>query len=211
MGKTKDKTCSCVAASPARPESSLREEAVLGHYGLAHRITIDELSRKGNECVSQCSDLDPGHQTSLGTVVASEKATSGIDRSRGNTRACGTDTRGWRQYDWSALIPFVDLKHEVVLADDAEVGKAQPRRRLKVIETSVVFEARAPEDGGRRIKAKGPGGLPPATEGLAVLKPKLPIVSGHDITTLPKPPPIGGSGNDAPPTSSTERDTNLQV
>jgi hypothetical protein len=109
----------------------------------------------------------------------------------------------WRRYDWSALIPFVDLEHEVVLVDDVEDESDEGNRllrRLKVVETSEVFEARAPEDGGLSIKAKGPGGIPPApSEGLGVLSPKVPIVFGHNITTLPKPPPVGGSGKDAPP------------
>lgn len=111
----------------------------------------------------------------------------------------------WRGYDWSVLSLFVDLQHEVVLVDDEKDesdGGERVLRRMKVIETSEVFEARAPEDGGRIIKAKGPGGIPPAPpEGLGVLKPNVPIVFGHNITTLPKPPPIGGNGNVAPPQS----------
>lgn len=80
--------------------------------------------------------------------------------SRAGNGHCGTDTRMFRGYDWSAVIPFVDLEHEVVLVDDDDDEGNRLQRRLKVIDGLEVFEARAPEEGGPlNIKPKGPGGF----------------------------------------------------
>ncbi|NJL71436.1 MAG: hypothetical protein HC888_07370 [Candidatus Competibacteraceae bacterium] len=97
----------------------------------------------------------------------------------------------FRGYDWSAVIPFVDLEHEVVLVDDDDDEGNRLRRRLKVIDGLEVFEARPPEEGGPlNIKSKGPGGLPPAPAGgLGVRRPKVPFVAGRDLASVPNPPP----------------------